>query len=115
MSLIAASLTKSSVFGVMPSAELTPVFSPADCAKTAVEARRRPAARAKVAACIGRAPKEMFLVNLLSKPFVPSTAIRRLETAHNVLGADSADRSSGWSTGRGQEHFRPHPQSCPLA
>jgi hypothetical protein len=31
MSLIAASLMKSSVFGAIPRAELTPVFSPADC------------------------------------------------------------------------------------
>ena len=33
MSLVTASLMKSSVFGVMPRAELTPVFSPMDCAK----------------------------------------------------------------------------------
>jgi hypothetical protein len=38
MSLIAASLMKSSVFGAMPRVELTPVFSPTDCAN-ADEAR----------------------------------------------------------------------------
>jgi hypothetical protein len=32
MSLIAASLMKSSVFGAIPSVELMPVFSPTDCA-----------------------------------------------------------------------------------
>jgi len=35
MSLVAASLMKSSVLGAMPSAELTPVCSPTDCAKAA--------------------------------------------------------------------------------
>src|ERR1700751_2235214 len=35
MSLVAASLMKSSVLGAMPSAELTPVCSPIDCAKAA--------------------------------------------------------------------------------
>jgi hypothetical protein len=35
MSLVAASLMKSSVLGAMPSAELTPVCSPTDCAKGA--------------------------------------------------------------------------------
>jgi hypothetical protein len=35
MSLIAASLMKSSVLGAVPSAELTPVCSPTDCAKAA--------------------------------------------------------------------------------
>src|ERR1700709_1268265 len=37
MSLIAASLMKSSVFGAMPSVEFTPVFSAADCANAAVD------------------------------------------------------------------------------
>jgi hypothetical protein len=40
MSLVAASFTKSSVVGLMPSAELTPVFSPMDWAKTGGAAKR---------------------------------------------------------------------------
>jgi hypothetical protein len=44
MSLIAASLMKSSVFGAMPRAELTPVFSPADCSNAAVERKIVPMA-----------------------------------------------------------------------
>jgi hypothetical protein len=35
MSLVAASLMKSLVFGVIQSAEFTPVFSPTDCADAA--------------------------------------------------------------------------------
>src|ERR1041384_5819036 len=36
MSLMAACFTKSSVFGVMPSVEFMPVFSPMDCAMAGV-------------------------------------------------------------------------------
>jgi hypothetical protein len=39
MSLVAASLTKSYVVGLMPSAELTPVFSPMDWTDAAAAAR----------------------------------------------------------------------------
>src|SRR3954468_1347628 len=39
MSLMAASRMKSSVFGATPSTELTPVFSPTDCAMAGVASR----------------------------------------------------------------------------
>src|SRR3954451_10189156 len=47
MSLIAASLTKSAVAGLMPRAEFTPVFSPTDWASAGVARRTsaRPGAR----------------------------------------------------------------------
>src|SRR2546429_4715396 len=48
MSLNATSLTKSAVVGLMPSAEFTPVVSPADCAKADVEIRSAAAAIVRV-------------------------------------------------------------------
>src|SRR6476661_5140053 len=45
MSLIATSLTKSVVVGLMPSVELTPVFSPTDWARAGPATRRAVATR----------------------------------------------------------------------
>jgi hypothetical protein len=48
MSLIAASLTKSAVVGLMPSVEFTPVFSPTDCPNADVEIMKTAAEVANV-------------------------------------------------------------------
>ena len=42
MSLVAASLMKSSVFGAIPKTELTPVFSAADCANAGDDKNNEP-------------------------------------------------------------------------
>src|SRR3954470_6165639 len=90
MSLIAASLMKSAVVGLTPSAEFTPVFSPTDWASAGVASKTSANAEARY-----------FMVGFLS---FESLQIRSLSIGNVLDGSSPAGggKKAGnpWQTGR---------------
>src|SRR3984893_1230543 len=86
MSLLAASLMKSAMVGLMPSAELTPVLSPMDCASAGPAARMQP-----------NAIIERFMILTPSLVHVDPAAVRRPLLVRSLAPLTGAAMASSWN------------------